>query len=65
MHPALRLIFRRRCLNFINVRTAYASKIQTPPTKKLSQSQAQRDSENTAYCKNKIEYFRKQKGIPG
>ena len=34
MHPALRLIFRRRCLNFINVRTAYASKIQTPPTKK-------------------------------
>ena len=36
MHPALRLIFRRRCLNFINVRAAYASKIQTPPTKKSS-----------------------------
>ncbi len=33
MHLPLRLIFRRRCLNFINVRTAYASKIQAPPTK--------------------------------
>ena len=33
MHLALRLIFRRRRLNFINVRTAYASKIQAPPTK--------------------------------
>ena len=33
MHLALRLISRRRCLNFINVRTAYASKIQASPTK--------------------------------
>ena len=33
MHLALWMIFRRRCLNFINVRTAYASKIQAPPTK--------------------------------
>ena len=33
MHLPLRLIFCRRCLNFINVRAAYASKIQAPPTK--------------------------------
>ena len=33
MRLSLRLIFRRSCLNFINVRTAYASKIQAPPTK--------------------------------
>ncbi len=33
MHLSLRLIFCHRCLNFINVRTAYASKIQAPPTK--------------------------------
>ena len=47
MHLALQLIFRRRCLNFINVRTAYASKIQAPPTKISLQIQAQRDSEST------------------
>ena len=35
MHLPLRLIFCRRCLNFINVRAAYASKIQAPPTKNL------------------------------
>ena len=33
MHLTLRMIFRRKCLNFINVRTAYASKIQASPTK--------------------------------
>ena len=33
MHLPLRLIFCRRCLNFINVRAAYASKIQAPSTK--------------------------------
>ena len=33
MRLSLWLIFRRSCLNFINVRTAYASKIQEPPTK--------------------------------
>ena len=33
MHLLLRLIFCRRCLRFINVRAAYASKIQALPTK--------------------------------
>ena len=50
MHLALRLIFRRRCLNFINVRTAYASKIQAPPTKNpLANSGTTRFQEHIRY----------------
>ena len=57
MHLPLRLIFRRRCLNFINVCTAYASKNQAPPTKILSQIQVQRDSESTLFEKGLSAYF--------
>ena len=53
MRLLLRLIFRRRCLNFINVRTAYASKIQAPPTKNPLAN-----SGTTRFREHIIMYFR-------
>ena len=52
MHLPLRLIFCRRCLNFINVRAAYASKIQASPTKNpLANSGTTRFREHIIYQK--------------
>ena len=49
MHLLLWLIFRQSYPNFINVRTAYASKnLDTTDKKIFSQNQAQKDSESTS-----------------
>ena len=47
MHLPLRPIFRQSHPNFINVRTAYASKIWAQLTKNLLTNQVQKDSEST------------------
>ena len=57
MHLALRLIFRRRCLNFINVRAAYVDKIQEHRQKICSQIQIQRGSGSTLGCMHSRSLF--------
>ena len=56
MHLPLRPIFRQSHPNFINVRTAYASKIWAQLTKNLLTNQVQKDSESTSKSEGRFLY---------
>ena len=62
MHLSLQLFFRRRCLNFINVRTAYDSKIQAPPTKKSSCKFRNNEIPRAHYNNREHGYFQRNSG---